>query len=288
MISKSKPEPKSKPAAKPRRVVATIVEVAKHFGVSSRWASTWFAEKGAPKRADGRFDLVAIAKWRDTAMVKAGRDPELAALRKLTLEMEVELRSIDLELKRKRWLPIDTINQAFAVCQAESKLYIENLPYELATVPVKIRERTARVVCDLADGLVREVCNAIADSFDEKAKAIERSPGPTLPEDTPAPEPNPKPTPQVRLARLRLEEVRDELRAKRSGAMPVDLVRELYTFCIQTVREHLATLPERLAAEAPVKEKAAKLLAAEAQRQIDKSIEALDTVWQRLEAELAA
>jgi hypothetical protein len=276
-------------ARKPPRIVSSISDVAKHFRLSTRWCSTWFKEKDAPKRADGKFDLVAIAKWREAEKAKASEAGEITEVRRLTLEMEAEHREIEYEIRRGRWILIATVNHIYECSVGEAKLCLENLADEVVGALARIRQRTVKAIHAAAERLIFETQATIADKLDRYAdERCKKLPKVVLPEDTPAPKPTGKVTPQLRLARIDLEETRDKLRELRLSTTSVSLVREAFTESLRIARECLNRLPAKLAAAVRLKSRGAALLIAEAKRQVEKAIVANGRVFEMLDAELAA
>lgn len=87
--------------AKPQAIATTRADVAEHFGVHERTVAGWIAA-GAPG-SPGRYDLDAIAAWRDARRGK-GDDPELAGPASAGLERYRQARAAiaELELARLR------------------------------------------------------------------------------------------------------------------------------------------------------------------------------------------
>lgn len=112
---------------KPPNLVKTIVEVAKHCGVSKETIGTWINVQGAPGKSEwGFYDCDAIAAWHEERAVRTGKGSEAHDSR---AKHEAERSRIR---KEKEQLELDQLRGTL-IDVAQPLTWIERLVAELRT-----------------------------------------------------------------------------------------------------------------------------------------------------------
>jgi hypothetical protein len=164
-----KPKPKRKPAAtRPQpKTAKTVAAVAAHFGVSQRAVGYWLSS-GAPG-SPGRYDLAAIAAWREGQQSNGDEPAEGARGRFLAARAARE--ELRLAKERGELVRLDDTRRLMIRHINEAKAILGQLPDRvLAVLPAAIAGKIRRQVRDECARLIDHSCGSLADLLAKPAE----------------------------------------------------------------------------------------------------------------------
>ncbi len=178
--AKRKQARKSTAAEQPPSTIATIEAAAAALGVNDRTLKRWFAQ-GCPK-APGRYDVKAIAAWRDaTLKARKEQNPKRAKWEARKVRADALTRELVYQRKRGELIDVATAAQIIKQHIAEVVTHLDQLPdFAVAghrldpALKAKIRAKLKTKIHDMRSTLERST-RAVArraqhESIDQAAE----------------------------------------------------------------------------------------------------------------------
>lgn len=159
------------------RLVATVGEVAEHFGVTKRAIWQW-REQGCPLGDDGYHDIDLIESWYEARRGKDGgeQDETRSVFETDRARIRAEREQLELDQIRGRLVDVQLVHNVIARHIAEAATHLDSLAeFELTLQPAGTKPEVLKRIRSETQKRCDEIRSSLADALEALAEEIEQS-----------------------------------------------------------------------------------------------------------------